>query len=98
MTQTIQDLLREGGYILYARHGEATVGEDQPYLNFQCCHTQKNLSEAGRSEAVYYGQLLRYWKIPIRTPIIASPFGRTIETVHLAFPYAPIRIDPLYTN
>lgn len=96
MTQTVQDLLREGGYILYARHGEATVGEDQPYLNFQYCYTQKNLSETGRREAVYYGQLLRYWQIPISTPIMASPFCRTIETAHYAFPYAPIQIDPFW--
>ena len=89
---------RECAFLIYARHGEATVGEDQPYLNFQYCHTQKNLSEAGRSEAVYYGKLLRYWQILISTPIIASPFCRTIETAHLAFPYAPIRIDPFWLD
>ena len=96
MTQTVQDLLREGGYILYARHGEATVGEDQPYLNFQYCYTQKNLSQTGREEAVYYGQLLRYWQIPISIPINASPFCRTIETATLAFPYAPIQVNPFW--
>ncbi|HYE11014.1 MAG TPA: histidine phosphatase family protein, partial [Patescibacteria group bacterium] len=34
MKRLLLDLLRGGGYILYARHGEATVGEDQPYMNF----------------------------------------------------------------
>lgn len=98
MEKTVQDLLREGGYILYTRHGEATVGEDQPYLNFQYCNTQRSLSEVGRREAVYYGQLLRYWQIPISTPIIVSPFCRTIETAQLAFPYAYIQIDPFWVE
>ncbi|CAM5352475.1 Histidine phosphatase family protein OS=Lysinibacillus sphaericus OX=1421 GN=LS41612_14975 PE=4 SV=1 [Lysinibacillus sphaericus] len=59
MEQPILDLLRAGGLILYVRHGEATVGEDQPYVNFQNCYTQRNLSDYGRREAVYYGQMLR---------------------------------------
>jgi hypothetical protein len=78
-------LLREGGYILYARHGEATVGEDQPYLSFQYCSTQRNLSEFGRRQAIYYVEILRYWKVPISYPIVSSPFCRTIETTQLAF-------------
>ena len=98
MDQTIRDVLQGGGYILYARHGEATVGVDQPYLDFQYCSTQKNLSEAGRSEAVYYGQLLRYWQIPVSTPVIASPFCRTIETAQLAFPYANLLVDPFFVG
>ncbi|MCS4438767.1 hypothetical protein JTS92_10110 [Clostridium botulinum] len=34
MNRSLLDLLRNGGYILYVRHGEATVGEDQPNLIF----------------------------------------------------------------
>lgn len=98
MEKTIRDVLQDGGYILYARHGEATVGVDQPYLHFQYCSTQKNLSEVGRSEAIYYGQLLRYWQIPVSMPIIASPFCRTIETAQLAFPYANILVDPFFVG
>ena len=85
MKRLLLDLLRGGGYILYARHGEATVGEDQPYMNFQYCNSQRNLSEFGRRQAIYYGEILRYWKIPISYPIVASPFCRTIETAQLAF-------------
>lgn len=96
MEKPILDLLRAGGLILYVRHGEATVGEDQPYVNFQNCYTQRNLSDYGRQEAVYYGQMLRYWQIPISSPIITSPFCRTIETAQLAFPTMYLQIDPFW--
>lgn len=90
------DLWRKGGFILYARHGEATVGIDQPNLCFQDCMSQRNLSEEGRREAIYFGQLLRYWEIPVAPPIIASPFCRTIETAQLAFPTTYIQFDPFW--
>jgi broad specificity phosphatase PhoE len=77
--------LQAGGYVLYARHGEATIGEDQPYLNFQDCSTQRNLSEVGRRQGVTYGETLRRLHFPISYPIVVSPFCRTIETAQLAF-------------
>lgn len=95
LDKSILDLLKKGGFVLYARHGQATVGVDQAYLNFQDCYTQRNLSEVGRREATYFGQMLRYLQIPISSPIVASPFCRTIETAQLAFPYAYIQIDPI---
>ncbi|KPN98114.1 histidine phosphatase family protein [Lysinibacillus sp. ZYM-1] len=94
MAKDLLTLLREGGLILYARHGTATVGVDQANGTFQSCQYQRNLSEQGRQEAVYYGQMLRYWQIPVLSPIIASPFCRTIETAQLAFPNIQVQIDP----
>lgn len=79
MEKSLLGLLREGGFILYARHGEATVGTDQPYFNFQYCYTQRNLSALGRREAIYYGQMLRYLQIPISPPIVASPFVEQLK-------------------
>ncbi len=90
------DLLRSGGYILYVRHGEATVGEDQPDLNFLYCITQRNLSEMGRRQAIYYGQILRNYQIPISYPVLTSPFCRTIETARLVFGTANVQIDPFW--
>ncbi len=87
-------LLRKGGLTLYARHGTATVGVDQAYGTLQCCQNQRNLSDQGRREAIYYGQMLRYWQIPILSTIRTSPFCRTIETARLAFPNSNIQIDP----
>ena len=88
--------LRKGGFILYARHGEATVGEDLPYLNFQDCLTQRNLSEQGRWQAIYYGEILRYLQIPIQSPVSASPFCRTIETALLAFGSGRVQVNPFW--
>lgn len=96
MNRSLFDLLRQGGYILYARHGEATVGVDQPNLNFRDCFTQRNLSGMGRRQAVYYGQILRNLGIPISYPILTSPFCRTIETVQLAFGRSAVQIDPFW--
>ncbi|AOY74638.1 histidine phosphatase family protein [Clostridium formicaceticum] len=96
MNESLLDLLREGGHVLYARHGEATVGIDQPYLNFWYCFTQRNLSDRGRRQAVYYGEILRSLQIPISYPVIASPFCRTIETAQLAFGWPSVQVDPFW--
>lgn len=96
MNNPLLDLLRGGGYILYVRHGEATVGEDQPNLNFLYCFTQRNLSEMGRRQAIYYGQILRNLRVPINYPVLTSPFCRTIETAQLAFGGSNVQIDPFW--
>jgi hypothetical protein len=90
------DLLRGGGLILYARHGEATIGVDLPNLNFWYCFTQINLSEVGRRQGIYYGEILRNLRIPIRYPVITSPFCRTIQTAQLAFGSENVQIDPFW--
>jgi len=92
------DLLRQGGYVLYVRHGEATVGKDQPNLNFWYCSTQRNLSELGRLQAIYYGGLLRRLQIPISYPILASPYCRAIETAQPAFGIENIQIYPFLSE
>ncbi|MHB1154581.1 MAG: histidine phosphatase family protein [Eubacteriales bacterium] len=96
MNNSLLDLLRYGGYILYARHGEATVGEDQPDLNFQYCYTQRNLSEWGKKQAIYYGKVLRFLQIPVNYPILASPFCRAVMTAQLAFGTRNVQIDPFW--
>lgn len=96
MNGSLLGLLRNGGYILYARHGEATVGEDRPDLNFQDCATQRNLSGYGRTQAVYYGELLRSLRIPVNLPVISSPFCRAVETARLAFGWRNVEVDPFW--
>ena len=98
MNKPILDLLREGGYTLYARHGQATIGEDQPHLNFRYCFTQRNLSELGRWQAFYYGQILRKLHIPTNYLIQTSPFCRAIETAQLAFGLSSIQVDPFWAE
>ncbi|MDN4492590.1 histidine phosphatase family protein [Ureibacillus aquaedulcis] len=87
--------LRNGGYIFYTRHGEATIGRDSN-LDFRNCFTQRNLSEKGRWQAIYYGEILRYLGIPIKYPISASPFCRTIETAQLAVGTGNVQVDPFW--
>ena len=96
MDEPLLNSLRKGGYILYARHGEATVGSDLPHVNFQDCLTQRNLSEYGRRQAIYYGEMLRYLQIPVQPIVSASPFCRTIETAQLAFGSGHVQVDPFW--
>jgi hypothetical protein len=96
MNSSLLDLLRSGGYILYARHGEAIDGEDQYNFSFKNWYTQKNLSEEGRRQAIEYGEILRNLKIPVSYPVFASPFCRTIETAQLAFGGENVQIDPFW--
>lgn len=96
MNKSLLNSLRGGGYILYARHGEATVGIDQPKFNFLNCVTQRNLSDMGRRQAVYYGNFLHILQVPISYPVIASPFCRTIETAQLAFGWQNLQVDPFW--
>jgi len=96
LNKSLLNSLRGGGYILYARHGEATVGIDQPKFNFSNCVTQRNLSDMGRKQAVYYGNFLYCLQVPISYPVIASPFCRTIETAQLAFGWQNLQVDPFW--
>ncbi|MFC7063812.1 histidine phosphatase family protein [Halobacillus seohaensis] len=96
--QSILSLLRDGGYVLYARHAEATIGEDQPNFDLQDCSTQRNLSETGRKQAEMYGQTFRQLRIPVEDPVLASPFCRSRETAVLAFGEDNIQVDPFWMD
>lgn len=87
--------LQQGGYILYARHGEANIGTDQPYLDLNNCYTQRNLSDTGRRQAALYGNIMRSLHIPIDYPVHASPLCRTMETAALAFGGMNVQVDPI---
>ncbi|WP_225229242.1 histidine phosphatase family protein [Paenibacillus gallinarum] len=98
LNPALVNLLRQGGYILYVRHGEATVGEDQPNYVLSDCATQRNLSAQGKQQATLYGQKVRNLQIPFQTPVIASPFCRTRETAELAFGAGNVQVDPFWTK
>lgn len=90
--------LRQGGYILYVRHGEATIGEDIPGIDFNDCSTQRNLSEAGKRQAAKFGEALRSLQIPVQTPVLASPFCRAKETAELAFGEDKVETDSFWVR
>ncbi|MFD0618380.1 histidine phosphatase family protein [Paenibacillus sp. GCM10027629] len=93
---SILNSLRHGGYVLYVRHGEATIGADQPHIIYGDCATQRNLSEEGRQQSVSFGAALRRLHIPVHYPVTASPFCRTRETAELAFGKHNIQVDPYW--
>lgn len=96
MDNSFLNSLRKGGFIFYVKHGEATVGSDLPNLNFQDCLTQRNLSELGRRQAIYYGEMIQYLQVPIRYPVSASPLCRAIETAQLAFGSGNVQVNPYW--
>ncbi|MGZ5909383.1 MAG: histidine phosphatase family protein [Reyranella sp.] len=80
--------LRQGGYVIYLRHGmtgkasEATVGD------FADCSWQRNLSDAGRRQAASVGRRLSEENILVAA-LEASPYCRTRQTAELAFGRVP---------
>lgn len=90
--------IQKGGYILYMRHGEATVGQDRPIVNFQDCSTQRNLSNTGREQAKMLGESMRKLNIPVQNPVVASPYCRTRETAELAFGSGNVVVDTSLAN
>lgn len=86
--------LQKGGYILYMRHGEATVGQDRPAVDFHDCSTQRNLSDTGREQAKMLGESMRKLNIPVQYPVVASPYCRTRESAELAFGSGNVVVDP----
>lgn len=95
---SLLDSLRQGGYILYVRHGDASVGEDLPNLDFNDCSTQRNLSETGKEQAAKFGEILRALRIPVQAPVRASPFCRAKETAELAFGKDKVQSEPFWVN
>ena len=77
--------LRGGGYILYFRHTATDIGQnDERMTGYEDCATQRNLTEAGRTDARALGVMLRDLHIPIGD-VLASPYCRTMETAKLVF-------------
>ncbi|MEJ1715048.1 histidine phosphatase family protein, partial [Escherichia coli] len=86
--------LKNGGYIIYFRHAEATVGQDSDNLVFEDCSTQRNLSDHGKQQAQVVGAFFKENPIPIAYPVIASPYCRTRETAEIAFGKQNIQLNP----
>lgn len=86
LTRSIIKQLREGGYVLYMRHGNTdTTRPDQlPHVDLNDCNTQRPLTEIGRRVSAKVGAAIRRAKIPLGE-IISSPLCRTQETALAAF-------------
>jgi len=86
----VLDELRKGGLVIYLRHAATEHAEASGAPEDMArCATQRNLSPAGRAEALRTGRAIKALGIPIGT-VLASPFCRTGGTAQLAFGhYAP---------
>lgn len=79
------DALRRGGHVIYFRHTSTDFSQnDAAMTSFDDCASQRNLTDAGRSEARAIGEALRRARIPVGE-VLASPFCRTMETARLIF-------------
>jgi phosphohistidine phosphatase SixA len=82
---TLVNQLRHGGYVLFFRHGQTNWSQrDGAEGDFSDRKQQRNLSEAGRTEATQIGSAIAALKIPIER-VLASPMWRTRDTAQLAF-------------
>jgi len=85
-SKEIIKLLKQGGYVVYFRHGSTEkVGEkDVPAGQLSDCSTQRNLSEKGREQAKGIGQAFKKLDIPVGN-VYTSPYCRCVDTANLAF-------------
>ena len=84
--------LRQGGYIIYMRHGPTNKAEqpkEQALLKagefrLDDCSTQRKLSAEGREEARRIGEAFASRGIPVGE-VLSSQWCRCLETARLAF-------------
>lgn len=78
--------LREGGHVLYMRHGntDASRPDRAPQVDLKDCATQRPLTEEGRQVAARVGDALRRARIPLGE-IWSSPLCRATESARAAF-------------
>lgn len=78
--------LRQGGYVLYLRHGNTdnSRADRFPQVDLNDCNTQRVLNDAGRQLMREVGKAIRAARLPIGD-IQVSPMCRTRESASLAF-------------
>lgn len=87
--EAVWSLLRGGGQVVMVRHAVTEPGVGDPeHFRLDDCSTQRNLSEAGRGEALRLGAALRMRGIPVAA-VLSSPWCRCLETARLVFGTAP---------
>ena len=86
----LRDALLRGGFVLYFRHAATDFGQNDDRMSgYEDCAQQRNLTDAGRSDARAIGDAIRRLRIPVAT-VLASPFCRTRETAELIFGHATV--------
>lgn len=77
--------LRRGGHLILMRHAATVPGIGDPagFVLGQCA-TQRNLSEAGRADALRIGAAFKRLGIPVGE-VLSSRWCRCLDTARLAF-------------
>ncbi|WP_045212723.1 histidine phosphatase family protein [Desulfonatronovibrio magnus] len=79
------DELRQGGFVLYMRHGRTDSSQpDQVPMDLDDCSTQRPLTDEGRQEIIQVGQAIIDSGIPVKD-VVSSPLCRAKESARLAF-------------
>lgn len=78
--------LRRGGFNLYMRHAQSTIGQDgnlqQTPFWWENCAIQRNISDVGREQARKVGAAIKDLQIPV-DQVLTAQFCRARETGHL---------------
>lgn len=83
---------RAGGTVMLLRHANAPGFGDPAGFRLGSCETQRNLGEAGRSQAAALGIRLRR-ELVVVTAVRSSRWCRARETAVLAFPDITVEAD-----
>ena len=89
--------LREGGHVIFIRHGATEATQDDPRPDLADPSTQRNLSDDGRNQARQLGRAIRRLRVPVGT-VLASPYARTRETAELASGRDRVRVTRDHLN
>ena len=87
--------LRQGGFVLYLRHGttDNSRPDRAPAVDLNDCETQRVLNDEGRKLSVSVGQAMAKAKIPVGE-VFHSPMCRARESAELAFPALRGKLQP----
>lgn len=85
LTSELLEQLRQGGYVLYLRHGKTDSSiPDQVPVQLDDCSSQRPLTEEGYQQMVRVGENIRALDVPVGD-VLVSPFCRTRASADAAF-------------
>ena len=92
MTAEHLRLLRQGGLVLYMRHGPSDARKpDQVPVRLDDCTTQRPLTDAGRKQLDDIARHIARLRLPYQG-VISSPFCRVEESARRVFT-GPVKVD-----
>jgi phosphohistidine phosphatase SixA len=90
--------LRQGGFVIYMRHGKTDNSKpDQLNVDLNDCTTQRPLNDEGRKMATDIGKAIKSAKIPLGETFV-SPMCRARESAQLVLGAKFTVIEALYSS